>query len=277
MIRSGPDNGLAVLVHIGTPNGLVALPPPLAEAYEGLRNVLYARPGFDSSTRQQGRTIADAVSDASAILDALGVEEFVTIGWSAGGPHGLVCSALLTERCLTTAVFAAPAPFTEAVELRDWYENDEDNRLALAGDLDGVKKHCDELAAQHAHVQALDLAGWFTGEADNAALSGDYGEWLAATIRSAYAPGGAGSCDDHIAISGHWGFDLGDARGVAVWHGDVDEIVPPAHGRWLSARLPGATLHVLEGEGHISIGLRMAEIVDDLLLRAGRSRSATVV
>ena len=42
-------------------------------------------------------------------------------------------------------------------------------------------------------------------------------------------------------------------------------------------RLPGATLHVLEGEGHISIGLRMAEIVDDLLLRAGRVRSAANV
>ena len=66
MIRSGPADGLAVLVHFGTPNGLVALPPMLAEAFSGVRTVLYARPGYAGSTRQPGRTVADGPPTAAA-------------------------------------------------------------------------------------------------------------------------------------------------------------------------------------------------------------------
>ena len=67
---------------------------------------------------------------------------------------------------------------------------------------------------------------------------------------------------------GDWGFDLSDARGVVLWQGDRDDVVTPAHARWLAEHLPGATLHLLPGEAHLSIGLRLPEIIDDLGARA---------
>jgi pimeloyl-ACP methyl ester carboxylesterase len=273
VLDDGPTEALTLLVHMGTPNGLAApLPAFLATAFSGLRRVFYVRPGYDGSTRQPGRSVADVVSDTTAILNALNVDSFVTIGWSGGGPHGLACSALLPERCLATTLIASPAPYTRAVELRDWYENDEDNELALAGDIDGFKERCDEFASQGAHVQAEDMPGWFSCAADKTAMTGEYAEWMAAYIRSACSSGGAGLCDDFVAIVHDWGFDLDNARGVTIWHGDLDQNVPLAHGRWLAERLPGAELRVVEGEGHPSVALGMVDIVDELLIRAGRVR-----
>jgi hypothetical protein len=31
-------------------------------------------------------------------------------------------------------------------------------------------------------------------------------------------------------------------------------MVPIAHGQWLGEHVPGAVMHVVEGEGHLSIG-----------------------
>ncbi len=269
VLDSGPAEGFPILIHMGTPNGLAALPSFLAQAVEGVRPVLYARPGYDESTPHPGRSVADAVSDSVRVLDMLGIEEFAALGWSGGGPHALACSALLPGRCLATAVIAGVVPYTEAVDLRDWYEGDEDNQLALRGDIDGFKERCDRFATQHAHDRAEDMPAWFGCEADKAVMHGEYAAWMASYVRSAFTHGGAGVCDDFIAFMSDWGFDLSDATNVALWHGTEDQNVPLAHGHWLAGRLPASELHVVQGEGHMSVTLRMADIVKDLLARTG--------
>jgi pimeloyl-ACP methyl ester carboxylesterase len=46
-----------------------------------------------------------------AVLDALGADTFVAIGFSGGGPHSLACAALLPGRCLGAASVAGVAPY----------------------------------------------------------------------------------------------------------------------------------------------------------------------
>jgi alpha/beta hydrolase fold len=90
VLVSGPEDGLPLVFHEGTPGGLVAFPPMVtAAADRGLRTVMYARPGYGASTPQPGRRVADAAADVTAVLDALGAADFVTAGWSGGGPHAL--------------------------------------------------------------------------------------------------------------------------------------------------------------------------------------------
>src|SRR5689334_18979484 len=70
VLTSGPEDGLALVFHTGTPAGLVGLGPmATAVAARGLRTVLYARPGYGGSTTQPGRVVADAAADVAAILD----------------------------------------------------------------------------------------------------------------------------------------------------------------------------------------------------------------
>jgi hypothetical protein len=87
-------------------------------------------------------------------------------------------------------------------------------------------------------------------------------------MRSAYLNGSSGQRDDWKAFVSDWGFDLGDARGVTLWQGDQDDIVTPAHARWLKDHLPDSTVRLVSGEAHISIGLRLPEVIDDLNRRA---------
>ena len=91
-------------------------------------------------------------------------------------------------------------------------------------------------------------------------------------MRSAFLAASAGQRDDWKAFMGDWRFDLGDARDVVLWQGGEDDIVTPAHAHWLADHISGATLHVLPGEAHLSIGLRLPEIIDDLTERARPAR-----
>src|SRR5260370_1039992 len=97
----------------GVRGGVGVYQPMIAAAADrGLRVVLYGRPGYGSSTPQSGRRVADAATDVAAILDALGAGQFVTVGWSGGGPHALACARLQADRCLAAATLAAVAPYS---------------------------------------------------------------------------------------------------------------------------------------------------------------------
>jgi pimeloyl-ACP methyl ester carboxylesterase len=38
---------------------------------------------------------------------------------------------------------------------------------------------------------------------------------------------------------------------VRLWQGELDTLVPLAHGRHVAARIPGAQLEIVAGKGHI--------------------------
>ena len=112
-LAAGPADGLPLVLHEGTPCGLVLYPPTVrAAAIRGLRVVLAARPGYEGSTPRPGRSVVDVAQDTAAVLDDLGAATFVTLGWSGGGPHALACAAALPGRCLAAGSIAGVAPFT---------------------------------------------------------------------------------------------------------------------------------------------------------------------
>jgi pimeloyl-ACP methyl ester carboxylesterase len=190
------------------------LPPVLLPA-DGTQVVLYSRPGYGRSTPHAGRTVADAARDTAAIVDALDIDTFVTIGWSGGGPHALACAALLRARCTACAVIAGLAPYPAPV--RDWTEGKAG--VVLRGDDDELQTACDADRDAHSGLRGRDMATLFPAPADAGALTGAYADWLADVMRSAYLNGSSGQRDDWKAFVSDWGFDLGDARGVTLWQG----------------------------------------------------------
>src|SRR5258707_9331150 len=178
VLVSGPEAGLPLVFHGGTPAGLVGL-GPMAEAVSarGLRAVLYSRPGYGGSTPQPGRLVADAAADVAAILDRLGTDEFITAGWSGGGPHALACAALLPVRCLAAASIAGIAP-ADSPGL-DWLagmgpENIEEFEAALAGEAD-LTRFLEAAASTLRDMAAAEGAGGLGGlvpDADQAVVTG---------------------------------------------------------------------------------------------------------
>jgi pimeloyl-ACP methyl ester carboxylesterase len=278
-LASGPAGGLTVVLHNGTPAGLMAAPRIAAAAAErGLRLVLYARPGYEGSTPDPGRRVADATADLAAVLDGLGAGEFVTVGWSGGGPHALACAALLPGRCLAAASMAGVAPYH--AEGLDWLagmgqENLAEFDAAVAGP-EALTSFLEPAARELASVTGADVApglGDLASAADKAALTGEFADYLAASFRAAVAGSVAGWRDDDLAFITDWGFTMADVAAgapVAVWQGDQDMMVPWSHGQWLAAHIPGARVHLLPGEGHLTLVHAFGAILDDLMDLAGR-------
>ncbi|HEX9260700.1 MAG TPA: hypothetical protein VF855_14260, partial [Acidimicrobiales bacterium] len=71
-------------------------------------------------------------------------------------------------------------------------------------------------------------------------------------VREAARQGTAGLVADSVASWLPWGFALSDIRGpVNLWWGDRDAIVRREDAECLAERIPGATLTILRGEGHL--------------------------
>jgi pimeloyl-ACP methyl ester carboxylesterase len=81
----------------------------------------------------------------------------------------------------------------------------------------------------------------------------------------AFERGARGVVDDYAALSKPWGVDLAQTRApMWIFHGDADSMVPPAHSQALATRVPGATLVVWPGEGHLGVITHAAEVLDVL-------------
>jgi pimeloyl-ACP methyl ester carboxylesterase len=271
---TGPDDGGLLLFHHGTPGASSQLGPIAREAHgHDLRLVTWSRPGYGASSRQAGRTVADAVGDVGAILDHLGADTCLVAGWSGGGPHALACGALLGDRVRAVLCIAGVAPY-EAEGL-DWMAGmGEDNVEEFGATLRGeepLRSFLDEARAALAHVapdQIADELASLLPPVDKKVMSGEFAEWLAANFRQAVAPGVDGWLDDDLAFAGSWGFDVADvAVPTYVWQGSEDLMVPFSHGEWLATHVPGVEAHLEQGEGHLSIGLGAIDRMLDLLAR----------
>ena len=66
------------------------------------------------------------------------------------------------------------------------------------------------------------------------------------------ALGVGGWADDDLAHVRAWGFDVDRISiPVLVRYGATDVLVPPAHGDWLAAHVPGCVVKVDGGAGHL--------------------------
>lgn len=263
--------GLACVFHSGTPSGAIVDRSAVQAAKEsGLRWLTYGRPGYGDSTALPGRDVAQAAADTVAVLDALGLDRFVTYGLSGGGPHALACAALVPDRCGGAASVAGLGPPDMDVDLLDGmaHENVEELTAAGRGRAD-LEEFLDSAAAGLSDVTAADVMaslGGLVSPPDRAALTGEVAEYLAASFREGLRNGVAGWRDDDLAFLRPWGFDLGAvAVPVAIWQGEQDRMVPVAHGRWLAAHIPGAREHLYPEHGHLSLGVaQLPAILADL-------------
>jgi pimeloyl-ACP methyl ester carboxylesterase len=249
-----------------------------------LRVIGYDRAGYGGSTAKPGREVADIANDIEDVMNELGVERFASLGGSGGGPHTLALGALLADRCVATASIASPTPW-EAEEIDQLAgmgeQNIEEFNAALAGPAELEPLLEREAASLRAASpeELKDVLSTLLPPVDREVWTGDRAAHAKLNIDRALEPGIAGWRDDDLAFTRDWGFSLAPAINgetplrAAIWQGDQDRMVPFAHGQWLAAAIPGARVHLMPGDGHLSMTVSaFDQILDDLLDLAGLER-----
>lgn len=261
-----------VLFHHGTPGSVTTF-----NVYKQLFDVdefflvFYSRAGWGKSSRHEGRSAASVVADVTAVLDHLGRDEYVSVGWSGGGPHTLACAALGAPRCRGAIAVAGVAPIDADF---DWTEgmgpeNIEEFEFAKAGG-PAYEAHLTQNANELATVTVdtlIDTFGGLLSEGDKVAWSPlSVREDEVRDLHHCFTGGPHGFIDDDQAFMNPWGFDVSTISvPTFIWFGDEDLMVPPTHGEWLVTNIPGATRRRVAPEGHISIWFnQMDGIINDI-------------
>jgi pimeloyl-ACP methyl ester carboxylesterase len=104
-------------------------------------------------------------------------------------------------------------------------------------------------------------------EADRAAITEAYGNYVAEKIRLGIQARRDGWVDDNLAFMKPWDFELSQIRvPVLVMHGMQDKALPAAHGLWLAEHIPGAEARLLPEDGHSTMSVKRIPQVHDWLL-----------
>ncbi len=211
------------------------------------------------------------MDDVAAVLDQVGADTCLVAGWSGGGPHALAAGVLLPDRVRGVLCIAGAAPYdAEGLDFLAGMgeDNVEEFGAALKGEaplrawLENARPELVDVTAEDV-VASLDT---LLPPVDEAALTGEFADYLAAEFRQAVSVGVDGWLDDDLAFTRPWGFDLGALTvPTYVWQGSDDLMVPFAHGQWLADRIPGVTAHLEPGEGHLSIAVgALDRMLDEL-------------
>lgn len=270
----GPERGPVVLFHHGMPGSAIPMDSVLDSATDrGYRVVTYSRAGYGLSSPLPGRTLLDAAGDCRMLMDHLQVDQYLVVGWSTGGPHALANAVADSRRVSGVLLIASFAPYD--AEGLDFVEGMGVQNTVQFG---SASKGESEQRAVVSHMAALvrdapaDLASGVASllpAPDIAEVTGAYGAESAVHLSHALAAGDEGWFEDLQVLIGPWGFAPGDVTvPIELWHGEVDRMVPVAHGRWLAEHLPTTRAHIESGHGHISIAVgSLGGMLDDLRSR----------
>ncbi len=268
-----PDGRTLAVAEWGDPDGwpLIALhggpgsriwydaDDPGVYARFAVRRITFDRAGWGESTRHAGRTVADDATDVATIADALGIEQFSLTGRSYGGPHSLASAALLPDRVVRCLTVVSVAPFD--AEGLDFFDGMNDGNVrefetTLAGDAP-LRALLEEQRLETIERLRSGRSDWLgdgydMSAADRERMDSDRRE-IADCVLTGLAHGIDGWVDDNLALVRPWGFDVGAIRvPVLLAYGRTDTLIPPAHGDWLAAHIPGAETRVNPGSGHMA-------------------------
>ena len=96
-VTNNVESDKTILFHHGTPGDCTAWSTWVA-GIKDVKAIAASRPGYGLSDRRRGRTVAADIEDQSQLLDHFGIKQFVSIGWSGGGPHALP-TPIQSPRC----------------------------------------------------------------------------------------------------------------------------------------------------------------------------------
>ncbi|MFO0602162.1 MAG: alpha/beta hydrolase [Polyangiales bacterium] len=269
LARYGAASGAPVVFFQGTPSSRLMRPPDAISEALGARLLVVDRPGFGRSDPAPGRTLVAWAEDVAEVLEHFGVAGFHVAAVSGGCPYALATAWRWPDRVLSASVCGGSGP------------------VDLPGALSGaaLERRAGYLLARHVpsalrailrrypdpRVDAEAFVRRYTGHnppADQAVIAEpDFHARYLANFVEAWRQGPDAFAEEVTLGASPWGFDLADIRvPVHFWFGGADNSTPLGMSRGMAARIPGARLTVLPGQGHMFVyGPRWREVLADLL------------
>jgi pimeloyl-ACP methyl ester carboxylesterase len=259
----GDPSGFPVLALHGTPGSrLQRWPNEELHRSLGVCLVTHDRAGYGRSERRRGRSVADEVDDVVTLADVLGIERFGVSGGSGGGPHALACAARLPERVVRVICSVGIAPLgLSGLERDAWLagmdpENVKEFGWAIAGEdvLIGELEREHAAMVQRVAVDPTTVLGDFElSGSDRAQLTRpEISQIIRESIPEQAVNGVWGWVDDDLAFIRSWDFEVREITvPVLIRYGTTDVLVPPTHGEWLAANVPGCVVKLDDEAGHL--------------------------
>ena len=229
----------------------------------GIRVIAPDRPGFGASDPQPGRRFGDWPDEVFALADHLGLREFTVAGHSGGGPHALALAADPRARVRRVFAVASAAPWAAGgrglgipfrLVRRLSRSAPKMLRRFLQSHSDSVRDAPEKFLRDWGRMSAAE-ARMFEARPDLAAL-------IVEEMREGYRQGIEAASAEGRLYYADWGLALeAIAVPVELVYGSEDVQAPVRWGSHLCDRIPGATLRVVEGEGHFSTLVASAETI----------------
>ena len=267
------DNGVvgnsALLFHHGTPgNAQIWEIFFEAAARKGVRAISYTKAGYPGSDRASHNRISDTNGDYLQLLEKLGITEFVSIGWSGGGPYAL--HSTFEDACKGAELIAAVAPYSEmgeeflvgtdgseTIELLNKKVSSKEASLEIA--LEDMKNF-ESLWTVENWQSLFEVRENYKQHAD---IYSKFTALVVPSLLNAVFPDATGYAADDYLILNNWGFKASDVtKPVSIWNGDEDLGVPTGQALWQHSQIKGSTVHILEGQKHVTI---MVEAMEPIL------------
>jgi pimeloyl-ACP methyl ester carboxylesterase len=262
---SGVPDGIPVIYIHGHPDSGIRVADDLEDKVAkrlGIRWIGPDRPGVGLSTMCDKQQVSEYAQDIHSLVNHLQLDECFIYGVSGGSGHTLACAWDPPPQLRGLGLCAGIGPVECGFEsmgdvIRDAWYACRDHPVELAAYLEAEYVPLAQAldATQLRARTEADLRSYLTGK--DLEISVEEGA-LASAVRIArqvHAQGAAAHARGIEVNMRNWGFDLADIKlpGIRLWYGSQDVHTPPAMGKYMAERLPGAVYKEYAGKTHLTI------------------------
>jgi pimeloyl-ACP methyl ester carboxylesterase len=252
-------------------------PDDAATARLGVRVIIPDRPGIGGSDYAPARSLLERVDVVLALLDALAIDRFAVLGWSAGGPYALASAIRAPERVRAVGVVCGFAPM-DRPRATEGMSTEMRRFIPLVRRMPWLlKPMMASLAKQYARDPARAFHRQFASgisPVDEAVLTQPaIHAVLMEGAAEAMRGGGRGAAlEMRLLFARPWGFRPEDVqKDIWLWYGDADGLIPRQVGEYYARALPASHLTVYPEEGHLLFFTRWADMLETLAQAARRA------